>query len=725
MANEKQVADENWQRYEYGRDRGHDTYCQKAKRLEGYYLGGGEQWEPEDLEVLRQQKRPALEFNEIKPAVNSALGYQIANRLDIAFQPRGGMATQELSNTLSKLAMQVAHNTHLHWRETDVFADGLIQRRGFFEIRIRTDDHMRGEVDLATLDPLDVIPDPDAKAYEPDGWSDVLITRWLTLDEIEALHGKKARSKAEKGMDNASPSSEADFGDHDDSQAPRNKFGDDDSGSTTTYDAIKRDKHLTRLRVIDRQKWEVQNTDVLVSPDTGDVRVFDQMDEDTQNTLLQQGWIATKRRQKRVRWIVSTWDSVLHNDWSPYPFFTVIPFFPYFRRGKTRGMVDDGIGPQNALNKGVSQYIHIVNTTANSGWLVEENSLSSMDTHSLEANGAKSGIVLEYKKGSKPPEKIKPNAIPAGVDKMIERLTVFLKEVTVPDSARGIDGDDQSGIAVQSRQFAAQQQLAPVLDNLGRTRRMLATAMLWLLQTYYDDERIIRITKPDPATGEPSDDQLVINQFNEVTGQIDNDLRIGEYDVVISEQPTAITFESAQFEQAMRMRAEAGILIPDDVLVRSSTLADKADIVKRMAERAEPSDPLKEAETALKQAQADETRAKTQKTRNEAVTESVESQYSAIQTAQTIAQLPQTAPLADSLLKSAGFVDQDAAPIIPSLPPGAAPAMDQGGGMPLPPPGGIPHNPDTNPMTPSNPAQPESPVVGAQDGIEGGEVGDA
>ncbi len=41
--NEKLTADENWARYEYGRDRGHTLFCKEVRRLEDVYLGGGSQ----------------------------------------------------------------------------------------------------------------------------------------------------------------------------------------------------------------------------------------------------------------------------------------------------------------------------------------------------------------------------------------------------------------------------------------------------------------------------------------------------------------------------------------------------------------------------------------------------------------------------------------------------------------------------------------------------------
>jgi hypothetical protein len=60
--------------------------------------------------------------------------------------------------------------------------------------------------------------------------------------------------------------------------------------------------------------------------------------------------------------------------------------------------------------------------------------------------------------------------------------------------------------------------------------------------------------------------------------------------------------------------------------------------------------------------------------------------------------MPQTANLADALLRSAGYVDRDAAPIVPQLP-GAMPGIE-------------PPQQNTNPITPRNPG------VGINAGIE-------
>ena len=131
-----QSARENWQRYCYGKDRGHIEYTEQAAKCEGMYLGGGEQWSAADKAILTDEKRPFYEFNEVMPSVNSAIGYQIQNRMDIAFKPRGQKGDMETATILSKVAMQIADATKLHWVETQVYGDGLIEQRGYFDVRV-------------------------------------------------------------------------------------------------------------------------------------------------------------------------------------------------------------------------------------------------------------------------------------------------------------------------------------------------------------------------------------------------------------------------------------------------------------------------------------------------------------------------------------------------------------------------------------------------------------
>lgn len=150
-----------------------------------------------------------------------------------------------------------------------------------------------------------------------------------------------------------------------------------------------------------------------------------------------------------------------------------------------------------------------------------------------------------------------------------------------------------------------------------------------------------------------------------------------------------MTFQNSQFQQALEM-IKAGAPIPPSVLVRYSNLADKEEILASIDGNQPPADPTVEARVRLLDAQ-------TRKTDTQATDIAVKTQYSSVQTAQVIAQTPATAALADGLLRSAGAVDHDMAPIVP---------QPAGGLQPV----ALPTN--TDPLTPASPAR------GQEAGIE-------
>lgn len=683
---DKAKAEQNWQRYVYGVNRGHANYIEQARLCEDFYLGGGNQWNFEDRAALAAAGRPALEFNQIKNKINSAVGYQIGNRMDIGFRPRAGAADAETASTLSKLAMQIADNNQLHFKETQVFSDGVIQQRGYFDIRMSYADSILGEIKIDVLDPMDVIPDPDANSYDPDDWADVTVTRLSTKLEIEMLYG----SKAKRSVEDQEPASEQFSPDN--LEQDRRTFGDDDSLYSRWSDAEGKDDGTKRYRVIDRQFWQMDTAEVVITP-TGDIRLVEEMKPEAIAAMVEQGAIQQERRVKRVRWLITTRDTVLHDDWSPFYHFTVVPYFPTFRRGHTRGLVDDAIGPQQLLNKSMSQFLHIINTTANSGWVTVAGTLANMSDGELADRGAETGLHLVIKKDTPAldrPQKISPNQVPTGFDRIIDRASALLESATgVNQAMSGNQGNEVSGIAIQTRQFAAQQQLAVPLDNLARTRSMLATRMLEMIQAFYDQPRIIRITDVD-GRGREQTEEIQLN-YPQPDNRILNDLTIGEYDVIVTEAPAQITFENSQFLQAIELN-EKGANIPWPFIIRYSNLANKQEIVDAMEQQpAPPVDPTLDAK-------AEQIKAQTAKVQAETVAKSVESQFSAIQTAATIAQTPATSSLADALLMSAGYVDRDAAPIVPEYTGTVLAAPD------------LPTN--TNPLTPANPG------VGLNAGIE-------
>lgn len=636
LQKEQQLASKQWLRYRDIITRGHQEYQEQAKLNENFYLGGGRQWDEDTKKALESEGKPWLEENIIFSTINTVIGYQTQSRMDIAYKPRE-IDDQSISDILSKLSMFIVDQNKFPWLESQVFSDGLIQQRGYFDIRMDFNDNIFGDIKITTLDPLDVMPDPDSKSYDPDDWADVTTTSWMTFSDIKETYGLNKWRQIHTYLDN-----EPDFG-TDDYSEDRNKFG-----TVKNYASFYKDTSgEEHARTISRQYWKLQNRSFYLDVNTGDLSpVPDNLSEKEAKKIASgAGEEVIKRLIKRIRWTVSTKDVILHDEWSPYDHFTVVPYFPYFRRGVTLGLVDNLIKTQEMLNKVYSQILHTVNTTANSGWKIEEGSLINMDAEDLETAGSQTGLVLEYKAGRAPPEKIEPNTVPTGLKDLVTSGVDLIRLISgVSETFQGGGGPEVSGTAIQSRVHQAAIQLAAPIDNLFRTRNMMAERILKLIQSFYTEERTIVITGSDEV-GEESQEEVSIN--GETPEGIINDVTVGKYDVVIADVPTQITFQNAQFSQAIEMR-KFGVEIPDDEMVLMSTLSRKSEIAKKLSNA-----PSEEEVKFLQEQQRLELAAiesDNTKKEKEAKAKDAASLKQAAEVATMISENPALAPLIDSLL---------------------------------------------------------------------------
>lgn len=566
-----ELATKQYYRYAWVRDAGHTDFVKKAETCERFFRGL--QWDDNDLALLKAQRRPALTINKVLATISNVMGDQIYNRSEISYQPRSG-APSGNADLLTKLYKYISQDNNLDWVRSDVFADGIITSRGFFDVRMEFDDNLSGDVKIARLNPKNVLIDPDAEEYDPDTWNDVMITKWLTADEIAVLYNEDDAEHLRNRAGSFFP-----YG-YDSIDFMRDRFGSRDA-SRTFYLGVTDESSVQRsIRVIERQHRKLDNQRHFYDPATGDTRpIPDNWSRDRIAAVREQFRLEViKRLATRIRWTVTADNVVLHDDWSPYKHFTTVPYFPYFRNAQTVGLVENLLGPQELLNKVSSQELHVINTTANSGWKVKTGALRNMSIEELEQRGAETGLVMEVDDINSV-DKIQPNQVPSGLDRMTYKAEEHIKSISgVSDYMTGQAREDVSAKAVALNQNRGSFNLAKVTDSLNRTDKLLARNMLDLVQFYYTEPRVINVVS-DRLTGEV--ESVGMNQVDPSTGEVLNDLTIGEYDVVVTSTPVRETLEDSQFQQALALR-ELGIPIPDTTLIENSRLLRKSDIIKQM-----------------------------------------------------------------------------------------------------------------------------------------------
>lgn len=563
------LADQNYRAYLRLRDNGHSDWVERAQKQSEFYLG--DQWSKGDLDALAEEGRPALTMNAILSTVNTMLGELIDNQGDVHFKPQRG-GSEETAMRINAIYQHVSHENSLAEMEQRLYADGIIEDRGFLDVRINYDENIFGDIGITLEDATQVLIDNQAKSPDPETWSEVIITRWLTSDEISVTYGA---DKAEQLNLSAQVGC---FGEDSLEIVEGRQFGTND-GSEMTADG--EEVIIRRVRVIERQYFKLDKVKAFVDGTTGDIReIPEHWDEERIRAMQEQnGLHVIEKIKRRVRMTITADRVLLFDDWSPYRTYTVVPFFPYFRRGKPLGVVKNLISPQELLNKTTSQELHIVNSTANSGWLIEEGSLSNMTEDELADQGSKTGLVLVHRRSSKAPEKISPNTMPTGIDRISLKASASIREISGVNAAMAgaVNAQSVSGVAIREQTQRGRVQAIVPEESLSWTRRKLALKIVELVQDFYTEGRIVYIT--DPMEPEEPRMPVMVNEMDE-EGNVPHDVTIGRYDVVVGRMPSRDTQNEIEFAQLAQMRGDLGVQIPDHVIIEKSNLTNRRELAR-------------------------------------------------------------------------------------------------------------------------------------------------
>jgi len=555
----------------------HNEWAKIAKRCTQFLEG--EMWTPEELAIMADIGRSALTLNKIAPLWRLVMGYQSSNRMDVNYLPTSdSQSSEDIAQVLTAINKAEDGRCDAKFVDSEVFADGLTTGRGFWDRRLCFEDNDFGEKKIEASDPFSVYVDPDCNTYDMEkSAAYVQESVWTDLDAIESKYGPAAAEACENmvGHGHASSTNMLSFlGET--AISPARFFGQyaDDKAMNSWADVYHTDfvdRQAKRLRIIDSQYKIMAVKPCFIDLETGDKAPIPdewlkpenhhRIDKCMQYAdRIGNPLVIKPRPVKRVRWTVTCGDVLLHDAWSPYTSFSKVGFFPYFRRGKTRGMVEDLIDPSREINKKRSVIVDILNRNANSGWIYEDGSLDPEQEENLRQYGSAPGINVKWKRGpnnGEAPHRIEPGGYPQGLDRLEEKAAIDLHEISgINESALGQLDQVQSGRAIEARQRQAVLSIQLYQDNFARSKKLCGRKDLEIYQQHYTEERIYRIA------GE--DSKMVIYEINKkmATGSNSmtrlNDITVGKYSVDVEETPISATFKQGQFEETMLLLEKLG-----------------------------------------------------------------------------------------------------------------------------------------------------------------------
>lgn len=522
------------------------TAAWRKDAREDYAFEAGDQWSEEDKAKLRDELRPTIVLNRISPIIDSVAGSEVSNRQEVQYIPRE-QGDVQVNEVLTAAAKWFRDECDAEDEESDSFRDTLICGMGWTETRLDYEEDPDGKPLIDRIDPLEMVWDSAARKKNlADSRRVFHIRRDIPIEEARALCGSDDFDDADYNAAWATNGLDGQKEGHNDGQ-----FYDDADKATDATDS-KAGKRVTLVRA---QWYEREPVYRIVSPENpGEiVSLSAEQHKALQAQIKAAGLepIRSVRTTRKVYKQAYLGRVLLEIGEAPcrdhFSFFCITG-----KRDRNKncfyGLVRSMKDPQRWANKWLSQTLHIMNTTAKGGIVAERGIFD--DDAEAEESWAKQDSITWLKPGALAEGRwtAKPQmTFPVGFYQLTEMAISSIRDVSgVNVETLGMREATQAASLEMQRKQSAMVILQPMFDSLRRYRKNQGRMLLFLIQNYLSDGRLIRIVGDDGSQYVP----LVHNEG------------VATYDVIVDESPTSPDQKQATWTMLQQILPAIAKIIP-------------------------------------------------------------------------------------------------------------------------------------------------------------------
>ena len=523
---------------------------ERSERDRDYY--DGHQLTADEISTLNRRKQPIIVTNRIKRKVDAMIGLEQRMRVDPKAYPRNPQ-DEEVAENASKALTFIDENTRFDMKRSAVFENVIVEGYGGVEVIV---EQKRGklEVVLNRLRWEEIFFDPHSREKDFSDAAYLGTQKWMTLDAaVDLLSGAWQGEQSE---------------------------------------------------LVEMLEASMKN------PQGGETY------EDRPYESNAFRW--HDKRQKRVRvaqmyyrsggmWYLSMFcgGGEVYNEVSPYldddgnPTCPIILTTAYVDRENRRyGVVRSMISQQDEINKRRSKLLHQLNTRQTIGVKGAVDSVSGMKRELASPDGHVDINIEAFEDaarvGIRPFEVVQNSDQTSGQFSLLQESKAEIDMFGPNPSLIGQTEQGASGRAIMAQQQAGMAELAPLYDALRDWTLRVYRAMWERVKQFWTDERWVRVTDQYGQTewlglNVPSGPPSVV--IDMATGQpmmqpppMQNVVAEMDLDIVIEEVPDHVTLQQEQFEQLAQM-AQQGIPIPPEMIIKASSIRDKAEILEALQQQ--------------------------------------------------------------------------------------------------------------------------------------------
>jgi hypothetical protein len=498
----------------------------RKEAKEDFKFRDGDQWSDDDKRVLEEQGRYPFTFNRTGVLVDAVVGAESSNRREVRYIPRetGDSLPNEL---LTSAAEWFRDQCNAEDEESTAFKDVVTSGMGWTETRLDRTNNPAGDPKIEQISPFEMVWHCDA--MKPNLTDAKRLWRVRKVDTEEA----------EKQFPGFEPSElNAAWADEDSTDAEATV-----NDPTARYTVDGKDRKPKKVTIVACQYVEEETyyKTAMLQPGMMQPTVVD-LDEKKHKIAQKAGVVLQSAKMKRE----TVMQCILGSKVLVKPTPTQTGGFSWIcmtglkdnDNGIFYGIVRRAKDPQRWANKWLSQIVHILNSQAKGGVMMERG--AAEDDREFEASWARSDRISYLEKGtlSNPNgAKIQPKPVaqfPAGFDRLLQYADdMIIKATGINMELLGMREVNQPGVLEYQRKQSGMGILASFFDSLKRYRKIQGKGMLRLIQDYLSDGRMVRIVGQDRA------------QYVPLTKPENADI---EYDIIVDDAPTSPNEKERTFQ---------------------------------------------------------------------------------------------------------------------------------------------------------------------------------
>lgn len=471
-----------------------------------YGFEAGDQWDAEEVSALDEVQRLHVTMNRVKPTVDVICGMEVTNRQEVQFIPRtttGGLPQvdpetgqeiptpethddSEITEGYTEVARWIRDLCDAEDEESDAFRDTVTCGMGWTTTEMDYESEPDGKIVINRLDPLEM------------GWDHTATKK--NLDDAKRFSRTKRDISAYEAK-NLFP--DEDLADLHAGWAMDARLGegyDHDRELARTYgNKNENNENRSKVTMVIMQWCEIHTSYEVLNPADGQPIILDgKQYRQAKKAAKEVGETLTYRQVKQRKWMQATLGNKLL-EVGPGPCdhsssFRCITGYRDRNKRQWYGIVRPMRDPQKWANKFFSVALEQI-AASGKGIMIEEG--AHKDIKQLQLDWAKTGDVAVFNRGALSGGMVQNKPQPpmlTGLADLMQLSLASIRDVTgVNQETIGMADRNQAASLEYQRRQAGVTILAAFFDNLRRYRKEQGRVLLYFIQNYISDGRLVRI----------------------------------------------------------------------------------------------------------------------------------------------------------------------------------------------------------------------------------------